>query len=185
MCILMDSTNTKVYVSDRHLISRIDMVAVAPALSWVNNPTSGEQYTVTEFVGDEVVGFVNGNSTATRFFEPVYITMDKSDKYMYVSDLFNYAIRRVDMNYLVAPTSASPFTTVTYAAFTSPNKVTGIVLDAAGANIYATAYTQNGIFRIPVQTSFPVLSTSWVWVTNRAIVFGQMVEVQFDVTLWF
>jgi len=90
MCIVMDSTNTLAYVADRHLVARVNL-----GPSWLSNNPSTESYDVTEFVGNQASGFLNGNGCATRFFEPRYIAIDGANKYIYVSDVVKLIMRCV------------------------------------------------------------------------------------------
>lgn len=52
---------------------------------------------VSTFLGDGTSGLVDGNSNVARFIKPTFITLDYSQKYLYVSDAT--AIRKIDLTY--------------------------------------------------------------------------------------
>jgi len=167
MGLVIDSSNSIIYVGDRHLISRVD-------INW--NQYVNESYPVVEVVGRKAYGFVNGNGSVAMFYEPRFVIIDSSDRYLYVSDVLNYAIRRVDLNSAV-------YDTTTYAVF-SGQETNGIALSSDNSVIYAVATSLNGLWKIPV-LSTGVSSTSFTFLTNPSKAKGQLVDGPLESSLWY
>ena len=146
MGLVVDSSNTKIFVGDRHLISRID-------LDW--SQVGDVSYTVTDLCGNIAFGNVEGNGTHSRLYEPRFVVIDNSDKYLYVSEALNYQIRRVDL-------SDPLYNSIVYTSFGTSLETNGIALSTAGDYLFAIATVLNGIWRIPIQSS-PVTTSGSIF----------------------
>ena len=163
----MDSTNTILYISDRHLLARLDLGSSSGiGTNWVNNsPKDDDNYRVVKFSGSVISGNIDSNTNKTRYSEPRDIIIDQANKYLYVNDLFNSKIRRVDLttpfNAALSVSASNPiaYYTTTYASF-SPNVAGGMVFDTTFGFIYIVTNTQCGIWKIPVTSTAPSSATS-------------------------
>jgi len=96
---------------------------------------NGSASLVSTFAGSGVAGTANGSGTTAQFYNPAYLTIDKSDN-LYVSDYFNHAIRKI-----------TPSGVVSTVTITNPLLVrfpTGIAINDAGV-IYVAHTNSNGI----------------------------------------
>jgi hypothetical protein len=126
-------------------------------------------------------GFVNGNGTATKLYEPRFIAIDNSDNNLYISDVLNYAIRRVDLRSAV-------YDVTTLAVF-SGKETNGIALNAANTYLYAAATALNGLWKIPLPAasalSTTVSSSLFQFLTNPSSSKGQLVDGPLSSSLWY
>ena len=123
MCTVMANTQLQAYVSDRHLISRVELTSNYLTAT----DGSSESYSVTFLVGNRASGDVDGNATSTRFFEPNFIAIDTADTWLFVNDANNNAIRRVNL-----ASATDPYKTVTYIRWGTNQLINGIALDNNG-----------------------------------------------------
>jgi hypothetical protein len=100
MGLVVDYNNVNVYVGDRHVIARINSINL-------NANVLTENYAVDDISGNVVIGLRDGNGTTARYNEPRFVTIDKADRYLYISDVLNYRLRRLDL-------SSPLYTVVTY-----------------------------------------------------------------------
>ena len=171
MGLVVDPSNSFVYVSDRHSIARINSFDV-------NGNTNGgtahtEFYTVTKLTGTTTTGNVDGDSSTARFNEPRFVTIDSAGTFLYVSDVLNYGIRRINLKDSLYPT-------VTYASFGTNKETNGIALNAAGTILYAVATSLNKIWAIPILSggAYPSYSSSWMAIGTGTA--GQLVDGSLD-----
>lgn len=100
----------------------------------VIDPSGG----VSTFLGNGISGLVDGNSNVARFIRPTFITLDYSQKYLYVSDAT--AIRKIDLTY-------SNVTTLAGSSFGSSSIVDGIGSDVRFSNAAGIAVDSvNNVF---------------------------------------
>lgn len=146
MGLVFDSSNTKLYVGDRHLISIVNV-------DNTNQVLFNETYSVSDICGDIAFGNVEGNGTFSRLYEPRFVIIDSSDTYLYVTEALNFQIRRIDLS------SAPLYNSLVYVKFGSGTafETNGIAMSNAGDYIYAVATALNGLWKIPVSASLPVL----------------------------
>jgi len=188
--LVVNKANNKLYVGDRHKIVRLSFDINAPVLN--------EKYVGYDLIGNAALGLRDGNRTTTRFKEPRFVVIDKNDKYLYVSDVLNYRLRRVDISAdasLVynkntpgsdAPLASTPYTSVTYASFLPeagvPSTVcnsdgcetNGIALSFDNKYIFAVATKLNGIWKIPIVASegYPSPRSGWTWLAGARTLAG-------------
>jgi len=65
MGLVMDSTNSKLYVGDRHVIAAVDV-------TWSAN----DSFAVTELTGNIAFGNRDGNGSYSRLYEPRFVVID-------------------------------------------------------------------------------------------------------------
>ena len=90
MGLVTNNANTRLYVSDRHRICRLAFD--------INSDVTNEKYQAYELIGNRISGMRDGNKSTTRFFEPRFIAISPDDRFLYVSDFYNFRIRRVDIS---------------------------------------------------------------------------------------
>jgi hypothetical protein len=100
----MEHTNQYSYVSDRHLTSNLSDFSL-PVIDIFGN-----------------IKF-DGNGCASRLYEPRFLAIHNTDSNLYISDVLNNAIRRVDL-------TSAVYSVSTLALF-SGKETNGIALDAA------------------------------------------------------
>jgi hypothetical protein len=171
MGLVMDHTNQYLYVSDRQLISKVQITSNLSAYS----------LPVSDVCGNINFGFVDGNGTASRLYEPRFLAIDNTDSNLYISDVLNYAIRRVDL-------TSAVYSISTLALF-SGKETNGIALDAANIYLYAAATALNGLWKIPLpssSSSSPTISSSlFQFLTNPSSSKGQLVDGPLSSSLWY
>lgn len=161
--IVVSRSNSAIYVSDRHLIARInnfDVSAVAGT----------ENYVVDEIAGYIAQGFVDGDGAVARFAGPKFIDIDSSDRFLYVSDVFNNKIRRVDL------------TSATYAVdtfYTSDVKLGGIVVDSTSSFLYV-ASSDSAIYRISIASNPVAVRLTTINANNDRLVDGRIRTSKFS-----
>lgn len=96
---------------------------------------NGSASLVSTFAGTGMAGITNGSATTAQFYNPTYLTIDKSDN-LYVSDYFNHAIRKI--------TPSGVVSTVTISTPLLVRFPTGIAINDAGV-IYVAHTNNNGI----------------------------------------
>lgn len=100
----------------------------------VIDPSGG----VSTFLGNGTSGLVDGNSNVARFIRPTFITLDYSQKYLYVSD--ETAIRKVDLTY-------SNVTTLVGSSVGSSSIIDGVGSDVRFSNAAGIAVDSvNNVF---------------------------------------
>jgi len=104
--------------------------------------------TVTTFAGTSDPGADNGFGNIASFNVPLSIAADTAGN-VYIADLGNNLIRKINANNLVSTLAGSGATgaangTGTHASFSAPN---GIAVDAAG-NVYVADYGNNLIRKV-------------------------------------
>ena len=171
--------NTRLYVSDRHLISQVTLGATEAA--WINSVAGTEKYTVNEISGSQTSGMRDStNGTAARYHEPRFVTIDSYDTFLYISDVGNYKIRRLTVN-PNGVTGSSYLQVVTLASFSGGKEVNGIALKTDYSALFAAATDLHGIWKIPIQGVYPALtypipSANFEWLGHPAKTSGQLVD---------
>jgi len=165
MDIIVDNTNSNIYVSDRHIISKIDVSSPSSSLS--------ANYITTDVCGTSLYGYRDGSCATAQFFEPRFIVIDNGGKYLYVSDIFNFNIRRISLQ--------GDAVVMTYANFTG--ETNGIVLNSANTYMYAAATSLNGLWKIPIVDQ-SITSSSYIFMTNPSKAVGQLVDGPLASSLW-
>lgn len=180
MGMVVNNANNKLYVGDRHLISRVSFN--------VNSPVDGESYTVYELIGNIARGLRDGNKTTSRFNEPRFVAITSDDNWLFVSDSLNYRIRRIDISAdktLVLGNdnpAALAYTSVTYAAFTTgtipQREHNGIAINAAGNTLFVVSTGLHGVWKIPIlaANAYPSPSTGWLFIGDAAKTKAQIVD---------
>jgi hypothetical protein len=76
MGIALDSSNTKFFVTDRHLIAEVQFHLQDHRM----------KYTVSKVCGNQHPGNADGIGDVARLHEPRFIVVDKQGKYLYISE---------------------------------------------------------------------------------------------------
>lgn len=184
MGLVVDYGNNNIYVTDSHLVARINSINT-------NLPDgAAESYSVTPLAGNQNAGLRDANGTSARFHSPFFVTIDLTNSYLYISDTLNYRLRRVSLNDPL-------YSVVTYGSFTTAGTggqlTNGIVLDTEGQNIYAVATYLNGIWKIPVlsNAAYPSPSAGWTLLNGNGatgtakLATGQLVDGTLATSQWF
>jgi sugar lactone lactonase YvrE len=110
------------------------------------------------------------DGTAARFHEPRFLAIDPSDRYLYVSDVMNHKLRRVDLSVSSSSSSSSlsspSYSVVTYGTFAT--ETNGIAIDSSGRNLYAVSTGSHSLYQIPILASgeYPSPRSGWTLLTS-------------------
>lgn len=100
----------------------------------VKRVSSAGVFTLT--VGDGTPGWVDSNFNQSRFSTPIGVAVNSDGTYVYVADLFNDKVRRIDVNGQVVTTLVGGF------------RPWGIALNPSGTLLYVSDYLNGQIKRI-------------------------------------